>query len=136
MDSWQQIVLQELAFKFIRSSGSGGQHVNKVSSKVELSFNLEASLAFNEKQRAQLLKKLKNRLTKESVLILQCDDSRSQHDNKALVINRFLELIQNALQVPKKRVSTKVPKAAIEKRLKGKRQLSDKKANRKPPELS
>ncbi|MDD7884591.1 alternative ribosome rescue aminoacyl-tRNA hydrolase ArfB [Flavivirga sp. 57AJ16] len=131
----EEAILQELSFKAIRSSGSGGQHVNKVSSKVELTFNLTESLAFNEAQKKRLQNKLRQRLTKEGVLILQCGESRSQHKNKELVIKRFLELIRLGLVVPKKRIPTKVPKAVIRKRLKNKRNLSNKKANRKKPDL-
>ena len=128
-------LIQELTFKAVRSSGAGGQHVNKVSSKIELSFNLPESLVFNDLQKERLLKKLSSRLTKDHVLILQSDESRSQHKNKELVIKRFLDLIENGLKVPKKRIPTKIPKAVIKKRLKSKRQLSDKKANRRKPDL-
>lgn len=128
-------LVNEVCFKAVRSSGSGGQHVNKVSSKVELTFNLSQSLVFNEKQKEQLLHKLKHRLTKDGVLIIQCDESRSQHKNKALVIKRFLELIKASLIIPKKRIPTKIPKSVIRKRLKNKRKLSDKKANRKKLDL-
>ncbi|GAA3633794.1 alternative ribosome rescue aminoacyl-tRNA hydrolase ArfB [Flavivirga jejuensis] len=128
-------LLQELNFKAIRSSGSGGQHVNKVSSKVELTFNLIETLVFSERQKERLQNKLQHRLTKEGVLILQCGESRSQHKNKELVIKRFLELIRLGLAVQKKRIPTKIPKAVIRKRLKNKRNLSDKKANRKKPNI-
>lgn len=131
----EEAILQELTFKAIRSSGSGGQHVNKVSSKVELTFNLRESLVFDDEQKARLLEKLQNKLTKEDVLILQCGESRSQHKNKAIVIERFLELIKASLIVPKKRKPTKVPKAVIKKRLKNKRNLSEKKANRRKPNI-
>lgn len=128
-------LVNELRFKAIRSSGSGGQHVNKVASKVELVFNLQDSIVFTENQKERLLIKLSSRLTKEGVLILQCDESRSQHKNKTIVIKRFLQLIKVALIIPKKRVPTKIPKSAVRKRLKNKRNLSDKKVNRKKPNL-
>ncbi|SFZ89644.1 ribosome-associated protein [Flaviramulus basaltis] len=128
-------VIQELTFKAIRSSGAGGQHVNKVSSKVELSFNLNASEGLTDFQKQRIQRKLKSRLTNEGVLILQCGESRSQHKNKELVIKRFIELIKVSLIVPKKRIPTKVPKSVIKKRLKNKRNLSDKKANRKKPDI-
>ncbi|CAH8284574.1 ribosome-associated protein [Mariniflexile fucanivorans] len=128
-------LLQELTFKAIRSSGAGGQHVNKVASKVELVFDLATTSVFNDELKERLLNKLKNRLTKEGVLMLQCDESRSQHKNKKLVIKRFLELIKNGLVIPKKRIPTKIPRAVIKKRLKSKRNLSDKKANRKKPDI-
>jgi ribosome-associated protein len=128
-------LINEVQFKAIRSSGAGGQHVNKVSSKVELSFDLHQSLVFNERQKERLLYKLKHRLTKEGVLISQCGESRSQHKNKELIIKRFLELIKVSLIIPKRRIPTKIPKSVIRKRLKNKRKLSDKKANRKKPDL-
>ena len=132
----EDLAIQELTFKAIRSSGSGGQHVNKVSSKVELSFNLAGSEAFTNIQKQRLQNKLKTKLTNDGVLILQCDESRSQHKNKALVIKRFLELIKASLVVPKKRIPTKRTKAAIKKRLKAKRTLSEKKASRKKPDIN
>ena len=128
-------LISELSFKAIRSSGSGGQHVNKVSSKVELTFNLMASLTLDEEQKNQLQEKLSNRLTKDNILILQCDESRSQHKNKELVINRFIELIKNGLIVPKKRIPTKTPKAVVRKRLDNKRKHAVKKTSRKKPDL-
>lgn len=131
----EDALLQELTFKAVRSSGAGGQHVNKVSSKVELAFNLFESSVFNEELKERLINKLQNRLTKEGVLILQCDESRSQHKNKELVIKRFLDLINRALIIPKKRIPTKIPRAVIKKRLKSKRKLSDKKINRQKPDV-
>jgi ribosome-associated protein len=83
-----------------------------------------------------LISNLKSRLTKDNVLILQCDESRSQHKNKALVIERFLELIRQALIVPKKRKKTNIPKAVKQKRLEIKKQIAEKKAGRKPPEIN
>lgn len=130
-----QAISQELNFKAIRSSGAGGQHVNKVSSKIELSFNLNESTSLNNLQKTRIYRKLKNRITKDGILILQCDESRSQHKNKQLAIKRFIELIRVSLIVPKKRIPTKIPKSVIRKRLKSKRNLSDKKANRKKPDI-
>ena len=132
---YEEAILHELTFKAIRSSGSGGQHVNKVSSKVELTFNLSESLLFDDDQKERLLSKLQHRLTKEGVLILQCGESRSQHKNKEIIIKRFLVLIKDALKVPKKRKPTKVPKSVIKKRLKSKRKQSEKKVNRQKPDL-
>lgn len=128
-------IIKELTFKAVRSSGAGGQHVNKVSSKVELMFHLEGTKALSVPQKERLYLKLKNRLNKEGVLILQCDESRSQHKNKELVIKRFLELITTAIKVPKKRRKTKPSKSAIEKRLKSKQKMAQKKLNRKRPDL-
>lgn len=128
-------IVQELQFKAVRSSGAGGQHVNKVSTKIELTYDLQNSTAVTDKEKERLLLKLSNRLTKENVLLLQCDDSRSQHKNKDLAIKRFLELIKSALIVPKKRKKTKPSRSAIEKRLKTKKKSALKKANRKKPSL-
>lgn len=129
----QKQLLQELDYKAVRSSGAGGQNVNKVSSKVELHFDLQSSEAFSEDEKQRALKKLQSRLTSRDELILQCDESRSQHKNKEIITRRFLDLIQEALVKPKPRKKTKPPKAAKLKRLKQKKLLSEKKANRKDP---
>ncbi|MCL5126948.1 MULTISPECIES: alternative ribosome rescue aminoacyl-tRNA hydrolase ArfB [unclassified Algibacter] len=128
-------LIQELQFKAVRSSGAGGQHVNKVSSKIELSFDLVNSLVFSEPRKARLLIKLKHRLTKNDVLLMQCGESRSQHKNKELIIKRFLTLIKSSLVIPKRRIATKIPKSVIRKRLKNKKNLSDKKVNRRKPNI-
>lgn len=131
----QDVLVSELKFKAVRSSGSGGQNVNKVATKVELTFNLEDSLAFSEEEKLRLFQKLSNKLTKDNNLILQCDESRSQHKNKEIVIARFLDIIQDALKRKKKRIPTKIPKSVIRKRLSDKRNVSDKKTSRKKPDL-
>jgi ribosome-associated protein len=128
-------LISELQFKAIRSSGAGGQHVNKVSSKVELSFNLTKSQGLTTKEKERFLLKLANRLTKENSLILQCDEARSQHKNKQLVIKRFFDLLKQALHVPKKRKPTKPSKSSIERRLKSKKVTSSIKVNRQKPKL-
>ncbi len=128
-------IIQELRFKAVRSSGAGGQHVNKVSTKIELSFDLNTSKSLSDVEKERLLLKLKNRLTKEGVLLMQCDESRSQHKNKELVIKRFFETLESALKVPKKRKKTKPSRTSIEKRLKAKKKASEKKANRSKPDL-
>lgn len=131
----QTLLISELSFKAIRSSGAGGQHVNKTSSKVELSFNLNDTSVFDEIQKERLISKLKSRLTKDNILVLQCDESRSQHKNKAIAIERFLELIDQALIVPKKRKKTNIPKAVKLKRLSEKRKISERKTQRKSPDI-
>jgi len=130
----QEQILNELQFKAIRSSGPGGQHANKVSSKVELSFQIAASDGFTERQKKRLLLKLGNKLSKEGVLILQCDESRSQHKNKDLVIKRFFKLLEKLLIVPKARKKSKPTRSSIEKRLKSKKIASLKKVNRSKPD--
>ncbi len=128
-------LIKELTFKAVRSSGAGGQHVNKVSSKIELIFDLLNSKEFNEEEKELLYKNLKTKLTKESQLILKCDESRSQHKNKEMAIKRFLEIIAKGLRIPKKRKPSKPTKSSIQKRLKKKKKQAYKKAFRKKPEL-
>lgn len=128
-------IVTELSFKAVRSSGAGGQNVNKVSSKVVLTFDLNNSQALNEEEKALIATKLATKLTSENLLILNCDEDRSQLKNKAIVIKRFLDLIEKALLVPKKRKATKIPRSVIEKRLKDKSTVSEIKQNRKKPEL-
>jgi len=130
-----EIIISELNFKAIRSSGSGGQHVNKVSSKVELSFDLYNSKAFTLEEKERLLGTLKNRLTKNKILILQCGSSRSQHKNKAIAQDRLINLIEEGLKVKKKRIRTKIPKSVTKKRLESKRKQASKKNQRKKPDL-
>jgi len=127
-------LISELQFKATRSSGPGGQHVNKTSTRVELSWSLQNSQVFTEHQKARLQDKLQNRISKEGIFLLASQNSRSQHKNKEDVIKRFLTLIEKSLQEPKKRKKTKRSKASKMKRLSNKKAHSDKKANRKKPE--
>ncbi len=128
-------LIKELSFKAIRSGGAGGQHVNKVSSKIELTFDVENSNELSDAQKQLLLKKLANRLTKENVLILFCDESRSQHKNKEIAVKRFLEIIKNGLKKVKPRKATKPTRSAIRKRLKSKKKRAEMKVNRQKPDL-
>jgi ribosome-associated protein len=128
-------LIKELQFKAIRSSGAGGQHVNKVSSKIELTFNISSSNYLTEEQKERLTIKLSNKVNKENVLTIFCDESRSQHRNKEIAIQRFLEIIQNGLIVPKKRKPTKPSKASILKKAENKKKLSQKKNLRKKPNI-
>mgnify|MGYP006184922243 CR=1 FL=1 len=128
-------IISELNFKAVRSSGAGGQNVNKVSSKVVLTFDLPNSLCLTEDEKAMLSERIKTKLTLEGILILNCDEDRSQLKNKEIVTKRFLKLIENALIVPKKRKPTKIPRSVIEKRIKAKRNTSEIKQNRKRPNV-
>jgi ribosome-associated protein len=129
----QEQLLKELNFKAVKSSGPGGQHVNKTASKVELQFDVWESSGISEEEKIRVLKKLESRLTKENILILQSDESRSQHKNKELVSQRFLVILKNTLKKPKIRKKTRPSKASKMKRLKKKKINSEKKANRKNP---
>lgn len=133
MDS--EKIISELSFKAVRSSGAGGQNVNKVSSKVVLTFDLNASQALSEEERALLLTNIAPRLTAENILILNCDEDRSQLKNKDIVVKRFLEIIKKGLHVPKVRKATKIPKSVIKKRIKDKKNISEIKQSRRKPNL-
>ena len=128
-------IIAELTFKAVRSSGPGGQNVNKVSSKVVLTFDLANSQALNEEEKILISTKLATKLTSENLLILNCDEDRSQLKNKAIITKRFLELLEKALIVAKKRKPTNVPKSFVEKRLKDKSTVSEIKESRKKPKL-
>ncbi len=128
-------ILPELQFKAIKSSGSGGQHVNKVASKVELKFNLSESTLLTDDHKDLLLKNISERLTKDNSIVLQCDETRSQHRNKEIIIRRLLDILNRGLIKPKIRKRTKVPRTAKARRLKSKKQLSKKKVSRKKPDL-
>lgn len=133
MDS--EKITSELQFKAVRSSGAGGQNVNKVSSKVVLIFDLKNSKALSEEEKMLLETKLSSRLTSDLVLILNCDEDRSQLKNKAIVTKRFLDIITAGLVIPKIRKATKIPKSVIRKRIKDKKNLSEIKKSRRRPEF-
>jgi ribosome-associated protein len=128
-------IKSELQFKAIRSSGAGGQNVNKVSSKVVLSFDLKNSQALSEEEKMRLETKLSSRLTSDLVLILNCDEDRSQLKNKAIVTKRFLDIITLGLHIPKIRKATKIPKSVIRKRIKDKKNVSEIKKSRRKPDF-
>ena len=131
----KELILQEIDYKAVRSSGAGGQNVNKVSSKVVLSFNLATTSALTEEEKLLAQTKLASRLTNEGVLILQCDEDRSQLRNKDIVTKRFISVMENALKEEKPRKPTKIPRAVIRKRIEGKRRQADKKQNRRKPDF-
>lgn len=131
----KEILLKELTYKAIRSSGAGGQNVNKVSSKVVLSFDLENSLGLNEEEKAYLKEKIASKLTQDFILILNCDEDRSQVKNKSIVTKRFIGIIEKGLTKPKIRRATKATRASKERRLKSKKTNSITKQNRRKPEL-
>ena len=128
-------ILKELTFKATRSSGAGGQHVNKVSSKIVLFFDVYNSEDLSLEEKELLLKNLQTKLTKENILILNCDESRSQHKNKEIAITRFLKMITEGLKVQKPRKATRIPRSVLRKRLESKKKIATKKMNRKKPDL-
>ena len=131
----KEVIYKELLFKAVRSSGAGGQHVNKVSSKVELYFNLASSLAFTEIEKQLLLKNLSNRINNEGILKIYSSESRSQHTNKEKVVKRLFKMIEKGLIIPKKRKPTKMSRAQKIKRLDNKTKQAIKKLLRKKPNL-
>ena len=128
-------LISELTFKAVRSSGSGGQHVNKVATKVVLSFDILNSSHLSEDEKIKLLSFQSNRINKSGILVLSSGQNRSQLKNKIDVTKRFLNLIELGLKQEKERKQTKIPKSAKRKRLEIKRKISEKKSNRKPPKL-
>ncbi len=120
----------EFVFQTSRSSGPGGQNVNKVNSRVELRFDLVNSELLTDEQKETLQKKLASRLTSEGVLIVVSQESRSQLENKEIAVQKFYELIRNALKPVKKRKPTRPTKASEEERLQRKRIQSEKKSLR------
>jgi ribosome-associated protein len=121
----------ELEFSFTRSSGPGGQNVNKVNSRVELRFDVMNSRELSDEQKGIIIKRLKSRINNDGILFLSAQDDRSQLKNKEIVILRFYEIINKALRVHKERVKTKPSKSSIENRLKEKRESSEKKNRRR-----
>lgn len=127
----KELIKTELQYKAVRSSGAGGQNVNKVATKVQIVFSPEASMGLTVEEKLTLAEKLVNRLSKEGTIRVECDDTRSQLKNKELCVQRLFMLLENALKKDKKRIATKIPKAVIRKRLDDKKINSDKKENRK-----
>lgn len=111
----------EVSYRTSRSSGPGGQHVNKAESRVELIWNLQDSSCLDNRQKARLMLNLGNRLTEKGELILASEKYRSQFRNKADVLDRFLRLVSTALIPPKKRSPTRPTRASREKRIKQKK---------------
>ncbi len=120
----------ELRFEAIRSSGPGGQNVNKLSTCVRLYFDLSASLSLTEAQKERIQQRLRNRISKEGVLSLSAQDERSQSANKQLVISRFQKLLAEALFIPRRRKATKVSYTKRKKRQTARVQQKQKKSRR------
>ncbi|SEQ95119.1 alternative ribosome rescue aminoacyl-tRNA hydrolase ArfB [Pedobacter rhizosphaerae] len=128
-------ILKSVIFKTSRSGGKGGQNVNKVSSKVEIIFNLDTAQFLNDEEKALLKSRLQNRLDTEGLLHIVSQEDRSQLLNKEKAVAKLVDLIKNSLIVQKKRKPTKVPKSVIEKRLKDKSSNAERKRNRKLPDI-
>lgn len=125
-------IVNECTFLTSRSGGKGGQHVNKVETKVTVKFDLVNSELFSEAIKEKLLIKLNHKLS-QGVLILSSETTRSQLRNKDAVIDKLIKLLVDTLKVPKKRIPTKISKAKKAERLEKKKNLSQKKSLRKNP---
>ena len=123
-------ILKEISYTAVRSGGPGGQHANKVSSKVVLLFDIPDSDSLSEAQKERLAQKLSARLNSREQLILTCDESRSQHKNKEIVTNRFITLLQDTLKKQKRRVPTRVSKGEKAGRMEAKKKRGLKKSLR------
>ena len=120
----------EFQFQASRSGGAGGQNVNKVSTKVELRFNVLHSSLLDDSQKILIQEKLKNQINSEGELIIVSQEERTQLRNKNTVIKKFNVLLKKALFIPKKRLKVKPTAAMIAERLKNKKIASEKKASR------
>lgn len=123
----------ELQFRFSRSSGPGGQHVNRSATQVELLFDVAHSPSLSEEQRLRILSGLATRIDRAGVLHITASSSRSQLQNRQQAVHRFQTLLRRALHVPRTRRPTRPGAAARERRLEAKRQRSQVKARRRPP---
>ena len=128
-----ELLGNELSFTTSRSSGPGGQNVNKVNTKVTLKFDITHSQVLTEEEKHILSSKLASRLTNDGILILSSQDKRSQLQNKEEVVRKLDKLLAKALEKKKTRKATKPSKGAVQNRIKKKKQHSEKKKWRQKP---
>lgn len=124
-------LLREVTFQASRSSGPGGQNVNKVNSKIELIFSVTHSSHFTEEEKQLLFKKLGQKINSEGELRVVAQKERTQTGNKRLAEAKFIQLIENALKKPKKRINTKPTLSSVADRKNLKKKLSEKKSIRR-----
>ena len=126
----------EVVITASRSSGPGGQNVNKVNTRVTLHFPVWSSKYLTNSQKARIVSRLKSRITKDGIFYLHAQGTRSQAANRVLLIDRFATLLREALKQPKPRKKTGVTKGVVEQRLKQKKERSElKKIRRQPSNL-
>ena len=126
-------LIKEISFSAVRSGGPGGQHANKVSSKVVLVFDIAASAVLTLEQREVLLQKLARKLNNRDELVLTCDETRSQHKNKEIAVKRFTSLMEGSLKKSKRRVPTKVSRTEKARRMEAKKKKGQQKSLRQKP---
>lgn len=131
IDRRVMIPTDELVFTFSRSSGPGGQNVNKVNTRATLRFDVRASQAFSPVQRERLLAVLAGRLDRDGCLVIDCQVHRSQADNRAEAIRKLATLLRAALRPPKVRHRTRPTKASVERRLASKTRRTSTKQHRR-----
>jgi ribosome-associated protein len=117
----------EIEYQFSRSSGKGGQNVNKVETKVEIRFNIDRSKAFSNEEKEKIKKSLANRINKEGDLMVVSEEKRNQLENRRIALGRLDEMIKEVLKPEEERISTKPSKSVRERRLKEKKIISKKK---------
>lgn len=127
------IVLSELDFRTSRSSGAGGQHVNKTETKVEVLFNIRLSLGLSNEEKELIYQKLASSITEDGVIAVTSQKSRSQFSNKENAIEKLKLKLERSLVPKVRRIRTKPSKGAIEERLVEKKKLAEKKASRRKP---
>ena len=128
-----EILINELQFKAVRSSGAGGQNVNKVASKVLLTWNLNASQAITAVERERILVKLANRISNDGLLQIASEADRSQLKNRTNAEKKLLRLVTKALEISKPRKTTSIPFSVKMERLANKKSKSEIKQNRRKP---
>ena len=129
------IPMSEIDFRFATSGGPGGQHVNRSNTQAELLFDVANSPSLDDDQRRKIYRQLGNRITKEGVLQVVSQSTRSQKQNRDDAIHRFANLLREALKTRRRRRRTRPTRASKERRLKEKKRRSDIKQKRKKPEL-
>ena len=127
------IPVWELWFTASRSSGPGGQHVNKTSSRITLHWAIHKTMALDERQRLRVTRRLRSRINREGILHVNADTARSQRANKDAARARLAELVRGALHVERRRVATRPTRGSKERRLGAKKQRGSIKRNRRKP---
>ncbi|MBD3672291.1 MAG: aminoacyl-tRNA hydrolase [Planctomycetaceae bacterium] len=128
-----KIPLAELDFQFARSSGPGGQHVNKTNSKAQLFWNVAESDVIGRNLKLRFMEKYANQISSAGVLLVESQTHREQHLNKKVALQKLQKMIRSVARPPKRRKPTKPTKASERKRLKAKAEHAQKKKLRRPP---